>query len=833
VVIDECLSVQNANAKRCASAWRQVEVSTCGVLMLSATFFRSKFDSLFYMIRMLRGCLPRDLEFLPATIHEHIVCQVPATDRTWTMRPAPVPLPPSDLLQYRKIIEAFKRKQLNTGEADGRKLSADLEAFLRKAFEGRADTGAAAAYQSKSVMGQAIAKECEKLLKQKRKPLVFADTRAEQEHIMTILRARGIHASTWAEAREHVSMSSDGGVIVAVKSIDGQGVNMQHHADAIVCRPTPGDLLEQMKGRVDRPGQQAKELILVVVMAEHTLEEARFANIRLTGSFFREYIAPVAKRYRERIDLEATLEAGGSKQLKKFTVRDAWKKSLEAAGSSGAFARLGGDAGCGGPQELESEDEEEEASAEEEQGRKRARGAGSSGGGQAAAVSGKGGKGGKGGKAKGQARGKAKGGDDEDEEGDVKKYASLNKVIRNKGDKEAVRQAKEEAKAGRASLAVRRWLFPPPEARPKRVPGALAKDSPKRWSDAKPPLVLTPEVIDEVRPSHHTTTTIFRYGQMLTLRARSQGIEHISRADPKLAALITRIGADALYMDVGGVKVPTQARLFDKCVKAITFTMISVDAGNSFLRRLAIKIGVSIEVMTEARRKAVLDEAVAEISASGGRMHSAEEILSLLLAGQSNEILFTCGLVNALTKVCEKGKNRGYPHLCGVTFTCGKNDDPKVFLQKAREHAAGGDVPVSAGYSANKAGFIVSLVESFEKGEISGEKMAAASDREAGQMLCKLKGIGPWSASSVLMHYLKRADVMLYGDLTVRNYLNDLYNIEHKESETLLESAADFDDNGRNQNLIDKVAKEHGWAPYRSIVCFLMYRLQEDNLVLL
>ena len=33
---------------------------------------------------------------------------------------------------------------------------------------------------------------------------------------------------------------------------------MQRDADAIVCRPTPGDHLEQMKGRVDRPGQSAK-----------------------------------------------------------------------------------------------------------------------------------------------------------------------------------------------------------------------------------------------------------------------------------------------------------------------------------------------------------------------------------------------------------------------------------------------------------------------------------------------------------------------------------------------------------------------------------------------
>jgi len=96
-------------------------------------------------------------------------------------------------------------------------------------------------------------------------------------------------------------------VIVAVKSVEGQGLNMQRHADAIVCRPTPGDHLEQMKGRIDRPGQTTKKLKLVVLMAEHTIEEAKFANIHLAGNFFREYIAPVATRYRERIDVSSML----------------------------------------------------------------------------------------------------------------------------------------------------------------------------------------------------------------------------------------------------------------------------------------------------------------------------------------------------------------------------------------------------------------------------------------------------------------------------------------------------------------------------------------------
>ena len=50
---------------------------------------------------------------------------------------------------------------------------------------------------------------------------------------------------------------------------------------------------------------------------------------------------------------------------------------------------------------------------------------------------------------------------------------------------------------------------------------------------------------------------------------------------------------------------------------------------------------------------------------------------------------------------------------------------------------------------------------------------------------------------------------------------------------TLLQSAADFPDSGPNRNLIDALTEKNGWQPYRSIVCFLMYHLQEENLVLL
>ena len=907
VVIDECLAVQNAAAKRCPSAWRQIEVSACGVLMLSATFFRSKYDSLFYMIRMLRSPLPRTMEWLPATIHEHIVCQVPETDRTWKMRGEAVPLPAQTLKEYRACIEAFKRRQLNSpSDADGRKLCTELEAFLRERYEGRGRHGSANVYESTSVMGDAFAREARRLLGEGRRPLLFADTQHEAEHLLSVLRASGVKARTWSEvASQNVNgrggASAAGkagkgggggaggadGVIVAVKSVEGQGINMQHAADTIVCRPTPGDHLEQMKGRVDRPGQSAKELTLVVLMAEHTLEEAKFANIRLAGSFFREYIAPVASRYREKIDLEATLVAGGSGKLAKGAVGKAWHASLEAAATSGTFAcsfacdekanqavaaaagtsdeGSGGSGGSGGsrpsrrkagaPQDDQDDEDDDmdddvdvdsipdsDADEDDVAPRKKAKAAKA-----AAAPKGKA-KAKPAAKGRGKGKGKAAADDDDDdadsdfdeaveeeeeEEEEEPKYKPLNTVIRNKGDPEAVKRAKDNAKAGKASLAVRRWLFKPKDKATADPVASRKRAKLAEFSDATPPLVLTRDVLEE-------------------------GIAHLSRVDPKLEALIARIGADALAMDVGVVRPPTQARLFDKLLKSITFTQVSVDAGYAFLRRTAIKIGVCLEAMAEAERALILATALAEYAESGEVDHvrGGDHLVQLLLRGggqgggcdPSDKVIFTAGLVGALTATCErikvtKGKNKGkmelsgYPHLCGKSFPCGKHDNPADFLRKAREHANDGDYsgePVSAGYSAPKASFLVKLVADFASGRISGAKLAAASDREAMRMLCEVHGVGDWSACGVLMHWAQRADLIMYGDLTIRNYLNDLYDIGHKdESETLLQSAADFPDSTPNRNLIDDVAERNHWAPYRSLVCFLMYALQEDNLVLL
>lgn len=333
-----------------------------------------------------------------------------------------------------------------------------------------------------------------------------------------------------------------------------------------------------------------------------------------------------------------------------------------------------------------------------------------------------------------------------------------------------------------------------------------------RYSNAKPPVIL-----DQV-----------------TIR---MAVTQLSK-DPKLAALIQRVGADSLIRNIGEPRHPTQASLFDRCLRAITFTMVSVLAGNSFMRKLSIKIGVCIEFLKPLARKRALKNALDEMQETPDRFDhlTPQSLLECLLRGDMKDLIFTPSLLRPLVDACHEVPGKpGYPHLWGgKAVKCGQKDDPAVYRERAREYAQGKtDVPVSASYSQPKAGFIVSLLENFEQGNISAQKMAKASDREAARMLLQLKGIGDWSAMGVLMFDMKRANIMSYGDLTLRNLLNDIYDINHNDnSHTRIESQADFPDTAENRNLIDALAIKNGWEPYRSVIVHLMYHLQEENLVL-
>eukprot|EP01063_Lacrimia_lanifica_P021430 TRINITY_DN2875_c1_g1_i1.p1 TRINITY_DN2875_c1_g1~~TRINITY_DN2875_c1_g1_i1.p1 ORF type:complete len:2080 (+),score=730.03 TRINITY_DN2875_c1_g1_i1:59-6298(+) len=282
VVIDECLSVQNDSALQTAEAWRQVAASRCGVLMLSATFFRSRVAKLFYMIRMLRSALPRTEEFLPTLLAEHVICYLPERTRTWQLLYDAVPLTPHAASVYQARLTAASRAQ-----KDPRLVYGELKTVVRDLWE---ETDFVAA----------VVARCAALAAEGRRALVFANSERELQRLVAAIPG----ARTWPTAVP----PAPGAPLVVTTQRGAYGLNLQGEADCVVCRPQPGDLLEQMKGRVDRPGQAVKDLRLHVVYAAGTVEEVEAANLRLCGAFFRQYIDPLSRLFQEKA-VEASLAA--------------------------------------------------------------------------------------------------------------------------------------------------------------------------------------------------------------------------------------------------------------------------------------------------------------------------------------------------------------------------------------------------------------------------------------------------------------------------------------------------------------------------------------------
>ena len=443
-------------------------------------------------------------------------------------------------------------------------------------------------------------------------------------------------------------------------------------------------------------------------MAQHTIEEAEAANIQLAGTFFRSYLAPLARRYLE-VTTEAALSidgtstessgrAGAPPGPQRNTVLSKWKRLVGlqsdargevtwAAGATEAAADayeeveeadlcagfsgdVGGGVGAlGGGVELSSA-----STSAATKCKKRARaatkagdgGAGQLGGGDDANGGGGGGGGGDGG---------GDGGDGGDG-GPARPSSS--------GAKRAEVRARcvGAAEHDRASPMVQEWLHPPKVPRyqgPKQEP----------FSDHMPPLVLTRDTI-------------------------AKGCAHLAANDPQMAEVIARVGVDTLCDSIGEMgaemggrgREPSNNDLFDQLLRSITFTQISVQAGTAMLKRLANQVLVANARLPPAER---LDAAAVEMLQVRGVAHGRAE--------------FTPQMIRMLTPA----------------------------------QLGSGPADQAAGFSGAKVAYISELAHKFLNGDFSIERAKALDDRRLAAYVMSLKGIGDWCAGVVMCHFFRRA----------------------------------------------------------------------------
>ena len=86
------------------------------------------------------------------------------------------------------------------------------------------------------------------------------------------------------------------------------------------------------------------------------------------------------------------------------------------------------------------------------------------------------------------------------------------------------------------------------------------------------------------------------------------------------------------------------------------------------------------------------------------------------------------------------------------------------------------------------------------------KKWENMSDEEVTEELCKIKGIGPWTADMFLIFRLGRTNILPLGDIGLVNAINLHYNDKEKLSK---EELAKFKDK---------------WSPWSSIATWYMWR---------
>ncbi|MCD6728269.1 MAG: hypothetical protein LT070_13655 [Solirubrobacteraceae bacterium] len=111
----------------------------------------------------------------------------------------------------------------------------------------------------------------------------------------------------------------------------------------------------------------------------------------------------------------------------------------------------------------------------------------------------------------------------------------------------------------------------------------------------------------------------------------------------------------------------------------------------------------------------------------------------------------------------------------------------------------------AVGLSRAKTGFLRSLAEHVESGELDLDHVATLPDDELVRELTAVKGIGEWSAHMFLMFQLGRPDVLAWGDLGIRRAAQRAYRLEELPTRGELTELAE------------------PWRPYRSVACRVLW----------
>ena len=117
----------------------------------------------------------------------------------------------------------------------------------------------------------------------------------------------------------------------------------------------------------------------------------------------------------------------------------------------------------------------------------------------------------------------------------------------------------------------------------------------------------------------------------------------------------------------------------------------------------------------------------------------------------------------------------------------------------------------SIGLSRQKTCYIKEISQAFFNKEIVPENIPKLKDDEVRKQFIKIKGIGPWTIDMFLMFTLNRPDILPVNDLGIQKGFKLFFRLNELPDEKFM------------------VEKAKNWRPFRTIACWYLWKLVDDN----
>ena len=125
--------------------------------------------------------------------------------------------------------------------------------------------------------------------------------------------------------------------------------------------------------------------------------------------------------------------------------------------------------------------------------------------------------------------------------------------------------------------------------------------------------------------------------------------------------------------------------------------------------------------------------------------------------------------------------------------------DSKNYLNLSQESLK------ACGLSRQKINYLGIVANAEIKGDLNYEAISRMSDTDAQKELCKLKGIGPWTADCYLMACLGRPDIWPVGDIGLQEGVRRLKHLKERPT------------------IEDMTSIASDWRPFRSIAANILW----------